>query len=561
MLHPYLLRRSKKLFERAMREDPSDPELAETVFTRLQPFLADPALLTAAVAAAVVMFNRNQLECLKRLTAHGASFSGAQASYLHLTLELLVHPRAREAKNLAISLIELMELLLANGADINATSGQDQRTALHQAVDSCRRTAFSDNSKEIEKIVAFLCARGACATQLDAGGFTARELLKHKSGQWSNQVWDGIDKLLEAAETQGAGPVFATVAATAMPPYFPPATTLAAYTVPPAQAAGVHAGTASISLLVNRPWSQAGVQSQAISMTPAATTQHGPVESWQCVRTTSVTPPTLAAAQASVAAAPQAASKSAPSATAQMPAARMSPALSRICNVGVELGECINPISGVRNGPLMSLQDAVAVCADIVPRVVQYAVYVCAQRLPLPGGMTHDEGAAIRLYTMQWGDEKDSLFYPLNAALRDANRNAIKPFFPYLTLLLSALDRLPKREGTLFRGVRKDLKSLTDRHNQMLYVKDHLVPWWGFSSCTTNLEVLQSNQFLGQAGCRIMFCIEGCTGVDLKLFSACPQEDEILMLPGTMLRVSSVVAPAPDMWMVHLSAVPMIVFD
>ncbi|CAF1317761.1 unnamed protein product, partial [Rotaria sordida] len=32
--------------------------------------------------------------------------------------------------------------------------------------------------------------------------------------------------------------------------------------------------------------------------------------------------------------------------------------------------------------------------------------------------------------------------------------------------------------------------------------------WWGLSSCTTALTVLQSEQFLGQTGDRTLFMIE-----------------------------------------------------
>ena len=49
-------------------------------------------------------------------------------------------------------------------------------------------------------------------------------------------------------------------------------------------------------------------------------------------------------------------------------------------------------------------------------------------------GLTADEAAAITLYTME------GQFYPiLNKLLRTRDRQALKPFFPYIRLLYSAI--------------------------------------------------------------------------------------------------------------------------
>ena len=57
------------------------------------------------------------------------------------------------------------------------------------------------------------------------------------------------------------------------------------------------------------------------------------------------------------------------------------------------------------------------------------------------GLLTRDMAAAIYMYTI------DSNFYRLlNTLLRVEDRTALKPYFPYLRLLLIALRRLPKEE-------------------------------------------------------------------------------------------------------------------
>ena len=73
----------------------------------------------------------------------------------------------------------------------------------------------------------------------------------------------------------------------------------------------------------------------------------------------------------------------------------------------------------------------------------------------------------------------------LNKALREEKRDLIKPFFPFLKLLLSALYKLPLRKLTLFRGEKRavDLDSL---EKDMTYV------WWSITSCSLELKVRAS---------------------------------------------------------------------
>lgn len=59
-------------------------------------------------------------------------------------------------------------------------------------------------------------------------------------------------------------------------------------------------------------------------------------------------------------------------------------------------------------------------------------------------GLTPDMSASIYLYTMQFGTEP-SLFQELNKTLRTENRQALKPWFPFLKLFLSASHTLPAR--------------------------------------------------------------------------------------------------------------------
>ena len=49
----------------------------------------------------------------------------------------------------------------------------------------------------------------------------------------------------------------------------------------------------------------------------------------------------------------------------------------------------------------------------------------------------------------------------LNQALRSADRQLVRPFFPYIRLLMAAFDKLPKHKGQLNRGVKLALGHLS----------------------------------------------------------------------------------------------------
>ncbi|CAF5170163.1 unnamed protein product, partial [Rotaria magnacalcarata] len=86
-------------------------------------------------------------------------------------------------------------------------------------------------------------------------------------------------------------------------------------------------------------------------------------------------------------------------------------------------------------------------------------------------------------------DGGPSLYILLNESLRAENREQLKPWFSFLKLFLTALYKLPSKNGTVWRGIKGvDLSTK--------YKTGTKFAWWGVSSCTTNVEVLELNQFL-----------------------------------------------------------------
>ena len=53
------------------------------------------------------------------------------------------------------------------------------------------------------------------------------------------------------------------------------------------------------------------------------------------------------------------------------------------------------------------------------------------------------------------------------------------------------------------------------------------VVWWSVSSTTSSLGVLQCPDFLGDAGARMMFTIDARHAVDIRRYSAIPDESEV----------------------------------
>ena len=220
-----------------------------------------------------------------------------------------------------------------------------------------------------------------------------------------------------------------------------------------------------------------------------------------------------------------------------------------LSGVSDEPKQLLQPITGYVYEPLLPLEKACEPLLDIIDRLEAH-IWIAKQNSKNPAdGLTEDESASIRLYTMEWDTAVDkprsSLYSQLNRTLKQVDRTKLRPWFRYLKLFLTALAKLPcAPHQTVWRGVRKDQSAD--------YPPGAEVTWWAFSSCTTSLNVLESDLYLGNAGTRTLFSIETINGRTIRSHSHFTTEDEILLLPGTYLEVKSRLNPAPDLHIVHL---------
>ena len=87
------------------------------------------------------------------------------------------------------------------------------------------------------------------------------------------------------------------------------------------------------------------------------------------------------------------------------------------------------------------------------------------------------------------------------------------------------------------------------------YPKGATLIWWGFSSCTSTMDVLENEQFLGSTGTRTLFTIECTSGINIREHSFFKKEDEILLPPGRQFTVVSCLNQSGGLHMIQLKEI------
>ena len=210
-----------------------------------------------------------------------------------------------------------------------------------------------------------------------------------------------------------------------------------------------------------------------------------------------------------------------------------------------------NPIEGLDETPLVSLDEAIKPLVDIVQDVhemVSDARRKIRSRSNIQTerdlyGITPDESDSIAAYTLENGS--NSLYSALNQTLRIGTPTNIKPWLHFLKLLITTCEKLPSKECAVWRGIEGDVSSE--------YVAGESCVWPGFGSCTKNIAVAQ--RFLGDRPPVTVFMIQCIKGKYIQPFSLHKRENEILLLPGTHLIVEGKLEVSPDVWIIHLQEV------
>jgi hypothetical protein len=142
-----------------------------------------------------------------------------------------------------------------------------------------------------------------------------------------------------------------------------------------------------------------------------------------------------------------------------------------------------SPIEGYQDMLVLTLEEAVAKIIPILPQVIDYVT--------------------------------------------TAKQECMKPWFAFLKLFITALKKLPSVSDVFWRGVSHDVASeYTDNNVQI---------WWSVNSCSRQLPVVRL--FLNTNG--TLFSIQAMEGKDISSYSAFEIEQEVILMPGTRLRVKS----------------------
>ncbi|CAF0843851.1 unnamed protein product [Adineta steineri] len=207
--------------------------------------------------------------------------------------------------------------------------------------------------------------------------------------------------------------------------------------------------------------------------------------------------------------------------------------------------KALPPICDYQSEKLVSLEEALKFIVPLIEqldRSIHAAKKLC--HFPAEDNLTHDESAALYLYTMEGGE--NSFYRVLNRALLCEDQSSLKLWFPYLKLLHTALDKLPTVSRNIWRGVVGDIGHELKKNEELT--------WWNISSCSLSIDVIKD--YLSTTDRSTLFLIEAVHGKDISHYTNYPGEDEILLGPGIQLRVVDNVTDLPGgLNIIHLAEV------
>ena len=221
----------------------------------------------------------------------------------------------------------------------------------------------------------------------------------------------------------------------------------------------------------------------------------------------------------------------------------------RFFDVGGEPLQRLAPLRGFEDEPLVSFEEATKPLIGLVQEIEHMVYNIQRSKIRSKSGLTVDESSSIALYSTEWSPREQSFYMNLNKILRDPKRESLlAPWLKFLRLFFTGLSKLPSTgHRTIYRGVKLDLRSE--------YKEGERVVWWGFSSCTKAVGVLENEQFFGKSGTRTLFAIESNTGKNIREHSFYPDEDEILLLPGREFEVMGSLDMGNQLTMIQLKEV------
>lgn len=201
----------------------------------------------------------------------------------------------------------------------------------------------------------------------------------------------------------------------------------------------------------------------------------------------------------------------------------------------------------LENVPIVSIEEAVKPLVSLVPDINEMVVQVKEKCTRPKDGLKPDESAAIMLYTLEWTSREKSFYRILNKQLHSEDHDKLKPWYLYLKLFITSLEKLPTQSQTIYRGTKRNMIDQYPQGKEFV--------WWAFSSCTTSIHVLQCETFLGKTGDRTLFTINSESGKDIRNHSFFSTEDEMLLVAARKFRVVSSLDSGNGLFIIQLKEI------
>ncbi|CAF1354256.1 unnamed protein product [Adineta steineri] len=226
-----------------------------------------------------------------------------------------------------------------------------------------------------------------------------------------------------------------------------------------------------------------------------------------------------------------------------------------LVDIPCQLNPDIESINGYEQEQLLSLEEACQPLHNILGTELQLYVTIAKLNSKQPKHeLTQDESACIYLYTMEWNQPENSLHVLLNQALVAIDGKQLQYWRKYLKLFFAAVFKLPYTEyDTVWRGVPKDVTEY--------YREGDEITWWSLTSTTSSFNILQSPMDLGREKVQTIFQIKTRNGKSIREHSHLENDEEILLLPGIVLKVMGTSKQGDGIHVIHLHEVPFFSFE
>ncbi|CAF1295688.1 unnamed protein product [Rotaria sordida] len=185
----------------------------------------------------------------------------------------------------------------------------------------------------------------------------------------------------------------------------------------------------------------------------------------------------------------------------------------------------LQPIDDYKDESISSIDLALQSVLSIVDRLDHYIEDAKHFRhYPSDHGLTEDESIAIYLYTNDWNDQ--CLNRVLNNTLQSKNHTTLKSWLSFLKLFNGALKKLPTvHDTTIWRGLTIDLVEKLNKNENLILCT--------IISCSSSRTIIE--HLLDDTS--VLCSIKSFSGKNIQGYTSKNDENEVLLLPGTRLRV------------------------